>query len=251
MPIVHLLNELGNLRAMRIHPLHVERLILRLAVTGDRHHIAQRNRMLARVEVRRDSRGREELGHRERCQRLRQHRQCELAHVLRNVAGNRLTQRLVIQHAASDQRALHNRLVVRHAQQGANLRDAAEIIDAHGHDLHIRNGHARTQIGNVVGTEPAGRVARATRDVFGRDVVELAAGASGVEIAVIGHFIIQDSHTPIMTRASNERTPAGRIRHADIFTSWRIAGNSRNELLNMGLYVNKGRQETPRQTLRS
>lgn len=56
MPIVHLLNELGNLRAMRIHPLHVERLILRLAVTGDRHHIAQRNRMLARVEVRRDSR---------------------------------------------------------------------------------------------------------------------------------------------------------------------------------------------------
>ena len=59
----------------RVDPFHIERLVLRLAIAGDRHHVAQRDRMLAWIVIVGQAGCREEFGHGERLQADRQLRQ--------------------------------------------------------------------------------------------------------------------------------------------------------------------------------
>ena len=70
-PVGHLIDALGQMLALCITPFHVERLILRLAIARNLHHIAQGDCVLARVVKRRNTRGWEEFGHSERLQALR------------------------------------------------------------------------------------------------------------------------------------------------------------------------------------
>ena len=49
--VAHLVYESVEDLAVRVDPFHVKRLILRLAVARDRHHVAQCDRMLAGIEI--------------------------------------------------------------------------------------------------------------------------------------------------------------------------------------------------------
>ena len=197
MAVDHLRHERVHYVALGIHPFHIQRLILRLAVAGDRHHVAQCDGVLARIVVFAQSRRGEEFGHGERLEPDRQQRQGDIAQVLGHIAGDGLAQRLVVQHTAGDQRTL-DRPVLGYAQQRAHLGDAAHLIGAHGHDLHIRDGHLMARPVDVGRPQPARRVAvtgtAPVDEVLGRDVVEFAAATAGIIIALVGHFIIHDWH---------------------------------------------------------
>ena len=159
--------------------------------------------MLARIVVFAQSRRGEEFGHGEWLESDRQQRQGDVAQVLGHIAGDGLAQRLVVQHTAGDQRAF-DRPVLGYAQQRAHLGDAAHLIGAHGHDLHVCDGHLMTRPVDVGRSQPARRVAVAgtapVDEVLGRDVVEFAAATAGIIIALVGHFIIHDWHGLIIAR---------------------------------------------------
>ena len=76
----------------RIHPFHVQRLVLRLAVAGDGHHVAQGDGVLARIVVFAQSRRGEEFGHGEWLESDRQQRQGDVAGP-GHIAGDGLAQR--------------------------------------------------------------------------------------------------------------------------------------------------------------
>ncbi len=109
----------------------------------------------------------------------------------------------MVQHTAGDQRAF-DRPVIGYAQQRAHLGDAAHLIGAYGHDLHVCDGHLMARPVDVGRSQPARRVAVAgtasVDEVLGRDVVEFAAATAGIIIALVGHFIIHDWHGLIIAR---------------------------------------------------
>ena len=149
--------------------------------------------------------GGEELRHRERLQVGRQGRQRQRSQILGHVAGDGLAQALVVQHAPRHQRAFHG-TVVRYAQQRADFGDAPELVRVYGHDLHIHHRHLPTHLAHAGGIQPSGRVAarRPPDEILRRDVVEFAAAAARIEIALVGHLIVQHWHIPII-RPDNDR----------------------------------------------
>ena len=65
--------------------------------------------------------------------------------------------------------------------------------------LSIRPVRERTRVGR---TEPAGRIAVTgpADEILGRDVIEFAAPAAGVEIALVRYFVIQNWHGLIIAQ---------------------------------------------------
>ena len=106
----------------------------------------------------------------------------------------------MVEHAPGNQRPF-DAAVIGDTQQGTDLRDAAEFIGAHRHDLHVGNRHFAAHAVDFIGAEPPGRIARSADEILRCDVVEFTAPASGVEIALVGHLIIHHWH------ASHYRAP--------------------------------------------
>ena len=141
---------------------------------------------------------REEFGHGERLQADRQLRQGDIAQIFCDVARHRFTQRFVIEHTSGDQCAFDT-AVVGDAQQRADLRHPAEIVGAHRHDHDVRNRYFVAHAVDFVRWEPSRRVAHSADEILRRNVVEFPAMAVGVEIALVGHFIIHHWHGSIIT----------------------------------------------------
>ena len=105
------------------------------------------------------------------------------------------------QHAAGDQRTLYGP-VVRNVQQGADPGDPAQVVSANRDDLHIGDRQLPTGTTDVGRTEPAGRIAVTgpADEILGRDVIEFAAPAAGIEIALVRYFVIQNWHGLIIAQ---------------------------------------------------
>ena len=103
MPVDHLRHESIHHVALQVHPFHVQGLVLRLAVAGNGHHVTQCDRMLARIIVSPSPGVGKNSATVNGCRRATVARYFLKSHI----TGNRLAQRLVIQHTACDQRALN------------------------------------------------------------------------------------------------------------------------------------------------